>query len=78
MTVCTYCNQEITLGVGCTVGQFAGEPARLPNFDEAKCHDCHCPPRKLHHPGCDQERCAVCGGQAISCGCGDPKEDEWK
>jgi hypothetical protein len=54
MTVCTYCNQEMTHGVGCTVGQFVGEPARLPNSDEAKCHDCHCPPGTLHHPGCDQ------------------------
>ena len=75
MTVCAYCEQEMTHGVGCTYLKFDGEPPRLPNLTEAKCHDCYCPHGTLHHPGCDQERCAVCGGQAISCGCGDPKAE---
>jgi hypothetical protein len=67
--ICSYCEQEMAHGVGCTYHQFDGEPPRLPNLTEAKCHDCHCPQGTFHHPGCDAERCAVCGGQAISCDC---------
>jgi hypothetical protein len=33
------------------------------------CHDCGTPRNKLHHPGCDDERCPRCLHQAISCGC---------
>ena len=35
------------------------------------CHDCGIinKPGTLHHPGCDIERCPICGGQAICCEC---------
>lgn len=33
------------------------------------CGDCNAKPGDLHDPGCDIERCMLCGGQAISCDC---------
>lgn len=33
------------------------------------CGDCGIYPGGLHSPGCDMERCPLCGGQIISCNC---------
>jgi hypothetical protein len=60
-------------GVACTEETYEFDSvtyARVANGGKT-CRDCLAPPNSLHHPGCDEERCPVCGNQAISCPCGD-------
>jgi hypothetical protein len=41
----------------------------MPTRPDSRCHDCGAAAGRLHQRGCDMERCPLCGGQPISCGC---------
>jgi hypothetical protein len=81
MAVCDVCEREMLEPRGCTLEQYdnftdAVARLRIRYGDEpdnpqppALCHDCGAPTGELHHPGCDIERCPLCYGQVISCGC---------
>lgn len=73
--VCKYCNQEMNVAESCTFPFecIGGEVFDRVTFhdDNKRCHDCGIVNGgNLHHPGCDVEECAKCGGQAIGCNCG--------
>lgn len=76
MAICVHCNQEMAGDSGadtCTMTDVRVNGRwyrRIPTWEEGvRCHDCNTRPGGFHHPGCDCERCPVCGGQFISCGC---------
>jgi len=68
---CKYCKQEMRPGVACTFNYYEIDgklyKRDTKGFGNEICHDCGAPQGGAHHPGCDEERCPVCGGQAIGC-----------
>lgn len=78
---CDFCEKDMTKTKGCAAITYLrenGEEVKAIKVgDEGdwsagpneKCHDCAAHYGHYHHPGCDNERCRLCGGQMISCRC---------
>lgn len=77
-SVCTWCNEDMTVATTCTVDAFHREGRRFAmirlgsergQFFDDQCDDCGVVRGGLHHPGCDLQVCPACGHQMLSCGC---------
>ncbi len=90
MAICEWCEQEMKEADSCSANTEVEYPdgTKLPSIPYSMeredwgaaaglpCHDCGVLPGGNHHPGCDVERCPICQGQLISCGCLDEREEE--
>ena len=92
MARCDYCNQEMLAADGCTdapiiIDGDSYPPLRYgsePGFRgvRRRCGDCGVLPGRVHHHGCDVERCPACFDQSIGCECvwagEEDLDDDWE
>jgi hypothetical protein len=73
---CAACKQHMLVADGCTICLLVLKDGRRvkPRKYEGgwdsgtgRCRDCGAKVGHYHHPGCDLERCPVCGQQALCC-----------
>lgn len=81
-SVCKICGLDMKSSEGCTVSKISYDGASYPRIKVGdrndtlsviegsdRCHDCGALKGHYHHWKCNSERCPVCGGQLVDCGC---------
>lgn len=74
MVKCDDCKQEMLTAKSCLYRYIKiNGKVYLRNVQyhdiNTRCHDCGIVNGKIHHFGCDMERCPKCKGQMLSCDC---------
>lgn len=80
MAKCEFCGREMLEADGCKCSHIEiggktverikfGDPRDLHYYGQERCGDCNVKAGHYHHPGCDGERCPVCGLQLLMCEC---------
>lgn len=78
MALCSYCMQDMTTAPSCCFealhrnGVHIALAPHRPSNGRSRgkaCDDCGVSPCGWHHLGCDLQRCPMCRGQLLSCGC---------
>ena len=84
--ICQLCKRDMLKTDGCdkdtmVVGGVQYEQIKVGSLGDffegeagARCGDCNAAYGHYHHAGCDCERCPICGGQLLTCGCFDSDE----
>lgn len=78
MAICSWCEREMKTADSCIVSELHlhGKPIPMTPYGRElvwerppRCGDCGVHLGGLHHLGCDVQRCPICSGQMLSCGC---------
>jgi len=73
--ICNGCGKNMLKAKGCTLdmvmydGHFIKRSTEYWQDEGERCGDCGSLSGRVHHYGCDNERCPVCGGQFMGCEC---------
>jgi hypothetical protein len=77
--ICRHCKQDMLVADGCSFNKLQIKSGRKKTLvdrctemrchEDEQCHDCGAKVGHVHHFGCDNETCPLCGDQLAFCKC---------